>query len=120
VAWQSQTGAPADPQAGNIPGGFRDVLRSANFNDGTLQALAADSGTWAVSSGTLQVAASSLHADAVSVYQVGDALPGYYEVQATVKAIKPTSGWNANSYVVFDYQSPTNFKFAGLDISSNK
>src|SRR6185436_3751571 len=31
-----------------------------------------------------------------------------------------TSGWNANSYVVFDYQSPTNFKFAGLDISSNK
>ena len=32
--WQDQTGAPADPQAGNIPGGKRDVLRSANFNDG--------------------------------------------------------------------------------------
>ena len=120
VAWQSQTGAPADPQAGNIPGGKRDVLRTSNFNDGTCQARAPDSGSWTVSSGALQVAATSLHADAVSVYQVGDALPVYYEVQATVKAIKPTAGWNSNSYVVFDYQSPTNFKFAGIDVSTNK
>ena len=34
-AWQDQTGAPTDPQAGNIPGGKRDVLRSANMNDGS-------------------------------------------------------------------------------------
>jgi Ca2+-binding RTX toxin-like protein len=120
VAWQSQTGAPADPQAGNIPGGHRDVLRTANFNDGSMQAFAADSGSWTVASGTLQVAASSLHSDAVAVYQVGDALPSYYEVQATVQAIKPIAGWNANSYVIFDYQGPANFKFAGLDISNNK
>ena len=40
-AWQNQTGAPADPQAGNIPGGKRDVLRSANFNDGTAAGLRA-------------------------------------------------------------------------------
>jgi hypothetical protein len=56
----------------------------------------------------------------VAVYQVGDALPSYFEVLATVKAIKPTSGWNANSYIVFDYQSATNFKFAGIDVSTNK
>lgn len=41
-------------------------------------------------------------------------------MKATVKAIKPTQGWNANSYIVFDYQSQTNFKFAGLDVSTNK
>ncbi len=35
--WHEQTGAPADPQAGNIPGGKRDVLRTANFNDGKSQ-----------------------------------------------------------------------------------
>ena len=120
TAWQSQTGGPTDPQAGNIPGGKRDVLRSANFNNGTLQALAPDSGTWAVSGGTLQVAATSAHSDAVSVYQVGDALPSYFEVQATIKATKPTQGWNANSYIVFDYQSQTNFKYAGIDVSTNK
>ena len=119
-AWHDQTGGPTDPQAGNIPGGKRDVLRSASFDDGTLQALAPDSGVWTVAAGTLQVAAASPHSDAVSVYQVGDALPSYYEVQATIRATKPTSGWNANSYVVFDYQSQTNFKFAGIDVSTNK
>ena len=38
--WQQQTGSPSDPQAGNIPGGRRDVLRSADFNDGKLQGFA--------------------------------------------------------------------------------
>ena len=31
--WQDQTGAPDDPQPGNIPGGTRDVLRGADFNN---------------------------------------------------------------------------------------
>ena len=119
-AWHDQTGAPTDPQAGNIPGGKRDVLRTANFNDGNLQGLAADSGTWSVTSGSMQVAATSAHADAVAVYQIGDALPGYFEVQASAKVIKPTGGWNANSFIIFDYISATDFKFAGLDVSTNK
>ncbi len=102
--WQDQTGAPADPQAGNIPGGPRDVLRAADFNNGQMQALAPDSGTWQVSGGALQVAATSAKADAVAVYHVGDALPSYYEVVATIKVIKPTGTWEANSFVVFDYQ----------------
>ena len=119
-AWHDQTGAPTDPQAGNIPGGKRDVLRSATFNSGAPEALAADSGSWSAVNGTMQVAASSLHGDAVAVYQVGDALPGYYEVQATIQGFKPTSGWKANSYIIFDYQGETNFKFAGLDISNSK
>ena len=119
-AWHDQTGAPTDPQAGNIPGGKRDVLRSTTFNSGAPEALAADSGSWSAVNGTMQVAASSLHGDAVAVYQVGDALPGYYEVQATIQGFKPTSGWKANSYIIFDYQGETNFKFAGLDISNSK
>ncbi|CAM5793933.1 LEPR-XLL domain-containing protein [Rhizobacter fulvus] len=119
-AWQDQTGAPRDPQAGNVPGGKRDVLRSADLNDGALQGLAADSGTWQVSGGALQVASSSSISDAVAVYQVGDALPTYYEVLAKAKIIKPTGGWDANSYIVFDYQSKTNFKFAGIDAGTNK
>ena len=118
--WQDQTGAPRDPQAGNVPGGPRDVLRAADFNNGQMQALAPDSGTWEVAGGTLQVAATSARSDAVAVYQVGDALPSYYEVQANIKVIKPTGTWDANSYIVFDYQSATNFKFAGLDVKTNK
>jgi len=37
-AWQDQTGGPIDPQPGNVPGGRRDVLRSADFNNGSLAA----------------------------------------------------------------------------------
>jgi Ca2+-binding RTX toxin-like protein len=121
-AWQEQTGGPRDPQAGNIPGGKRDVLRSANFDGANANASGffADSGTWEASAGVLQVSATSVGGDAVSVFHVGDALPGYFEIQASVMAIKPTGGWNANSFVIFDYQGKDDFKFAGIDVSINK
>jgi Ca2+-binding RTX toxin-like protein len=118
--WQDQTGAPADIQPGNIPGGSRDVLRSSNFNDGQLQAFATDSGVFAVSGGGLQVEAASKGSDAASVYAIGEALPIYFELRAQVSVIKPTAGWKANAYLIFDYQSPTDFKFAGLDVAINK
>ncbi|MEX2149864.1 MAG: LEPR-XLL domain-containing protein [Steroidobacteraceae bacterium] len=119
-AWQDQTGAPADPQPGNVPGGPRDVLRSATFNNGNMEAFAVDSGAWTVEGGALQVSAASLGGDAAAVFQVGDALPAYFEVQATMTLIKPTAGWKANSFIIFDYQNKHDFKFAGLDQSTNK
>ena len=33
---------------------------------------------------------------------------------------KPTGGWKANAYIIFDYFGPTDFKFAGIDQSTNK
>jgi hypothetical protein len=121
-AWRDQTGGPDDPQPGNIGGGPRDVLRSASFNDpaGAMEGFAADSGTWTVQNGVLQVSAQSQNADAVAVYQHGEQLPAYFEVQASLQAIKPTGGWKANSYIVFDYNEYDDFKFAGIDVSINK
>jgi hypothetical protein len=37
-----------------------------------------------------------------------------------VLAQKPTAGWKANAYVIFDYFTPTDFKFAGIDVSTDK
>jgi hypothetical protein len=37
-----------------------------------------------------------------------------------VTAVKPTAGYKANGYIIFDYQSPTDFKFAGVNVSTNK
>lgn len=119
-AWQAQTGAPDDPQAGNIPGGKRDVLRSASFDGPQASGFFADSGAWKVTGGVLEVQAASQGADAVSVFHVGDALPSYFEVQASVLAGKPTGGWKANSYIIFDYQNAQDFKFVGLDVAINK
>jgi hypothetical protein len=123
VAWQDQTGAPSDPQAGNIPGGARDVLRSASFNTpGTPESAAffADSGSWMVEKGTLGVSAESLRGDAVAVYYIDEVLPTYYEILAKVKTEKPIKGWKANAYIIFDYQSPEDFKFAGINISNDQ
>ena len=119
-AWGDQTGAPADPQAGNIPGGKRDVLRSASFNDGTLSGLAVDSGSFTVSGGALKVAAASLGQDAAAVFTLDEYLPSYYEFLATVTVEKATAGWKANSFLIFDYFDKTDFKFAGINVSTNK
>ncbi|MBI3447905.1 MAG: hypothetical protein HY049_03135 [Acidobacteria bacterium] len=118
--WQDQTGAPGDPQAGNLHGGRKDVLRSAAFNTGSFSSFAPDSGVWTVVNGELQVAAASLGGDAASVFDVDVQLPSYFEMLATVRVVKPTAGWKANAYLIFDYQSKTDFKFAGLNGFVNK
>jgi len=118
--WQDQTGAPADPQPGNIPGGPRDVLRGADFNNGQAQGFAPDSGTWTIESGRLAVTPDVLGGEAVSVFYVDSMLPSYFEVEATINAAKPTAGWKSNAYLIFDYQSEYDFKFAGVNISTDK
>ncbi|MEE8543024.1 MAG: hypothetical protein V3S94_04140, partial [Gammaproteobacteria bacterium] len=118
--WHDQTGAPDDPQAGNIPGGKRDVLKSATFNNGKSDGFVADSGTWTVEGGRFQVAPESLGGDAVSVYYLDEMLPSYFEILATINADKPTGGFKSNTYLIFDYQSSTDFKFAGINISLDK
>ena len=41
-------------------------------------------------------------------------------MQATINAVKPVGGAKANAYLIFDWQSDTDFKFAGINISTNK
>jgi hypothetical protein len=118
--WQDQTGAPHDPQAGNHAG-RRDVLRYEDFSStaDALSAWAVASGTWVVRNSRYESVAVSGQ-DAVSLFYVDHVLPSYYELFATVSADKPTGGQNANAYIIFDYQSATDFKFAGIDVGTNK
>jgi Ca2+-binding RTX toxin-like protein len=118
--WQLQTGGPSDPQPGNIPSGPRDVRRSADFNDGAAHGFVPDSGTWSIESGRYSVAPMTLGEDAVSVWYADVYFPTYFEVVATINADKPLGGLGSNSYLIFDYQSPTDFKFAGIDVKINK
>jgi hypothetical protein len=118
--WQDQTGAPIDPQPGNIPGGPRLTLRGVDFNSGTTEAFAVDQGEFQVVQGRLEVSSTNLGETATAVFHVGEYLPHYYEITATISTGKPTAGLKANSYVVFDYVSPTDFKYAGVNISTDK
>jgi hypothetical protein len=117
-AWNDTHG----PQAGNIPGGQRDVLRSASFNDGGAQGFSLISGTWANLNGRYQVSSDgSPNSEGMGLFdQSNTVIPTYFEMQVTMNAARPTGGRKANGYLIFDYQSPTDFKFAGLNISTNK
>src|SRR6185295_3561315 len=110
-----QTGAPADPQAGNIPGGHRDVLRSADFAGNNANAFVAASGTWKVVNEGYEVAplSGSTNTDAISLFNSDVTVPSYFEITATINAVKPVGGLKGNAYIIFDYYGPTDFKFAG-------
>ncbi|MCU0259744.1 MAG: matrixin family metalloprotease, partial [Ilumatobacteraceae bacterium] len=115
--WQDQTGAPDDPQPGNDRG-RRDVLRSEDFTQ-TANLFAPAEGTWSVTSGTYQSAATR-STDAISIFYVDSFLPRYFEVVATIFADKAKGGFQSNGYVILDYQGPGSFKFAGIDTARDK
>ena len=96
--WQDQTGAPNDPQPGNIPGGSRDVLRGATFNNGEANGFTPDSGNFTVENGRLEIEPAALGQDAASVFFVDNYLPSYFEMQATVNGGKPIAGFKSNAY----------------------
>jgi hypothetical protein len=54
------------------------------------------------------------------VFYIDQYLPQYFEIEVTVNSDKPTRGWKANAYAIFDYQGPTDFKFAGINVSTDK
>jgi len=118
--WQKQTGGPTDPQPGNIPGGARDVKRTADFNSGPDGAFHIDSGVWNVNGGRLEVAPEILGGDAVSVFYIDDYLPQYFEIKAMINGGKPIAGLKSNAFLIFDYYGPTDFKYAGINISNDK
>jgi hypothetical protein len=84
-----------------------------NFDDGTAQYFAPQLGNWSVSSGRYGAAPSAVGGDAVSLLQVSGALPSSLEFDVTMNATAGAGSFFSNGFVIFDYQSPTNFKIAG-------
>src|SRR5262249_24105154 len=63
------------------------------------------------SGGALQNAVTT--GDAVDLFYFDSWLPSYYEVTTTLKML--TGGAQQNAFILSDYVSPTDFKYAGLD-----
>ncbi|HEX5279640.1 MAG TPA: hypothetical protein VFW28_06150 [Micropepsaceae bacterium] len=124
AGWHDQTGAPSDPQAGNVPGGARDVLRSASFGPGPVQPFQVVSGTATTAltnASRYQLAPTTSTGDSITLLNTSDILiPNYFELQATLNAGAATAGGKSNAYVIFDYQSDIDFKFAGIDVTTGK
>jgi Ca2+-binding RTX toxin-like protein len=122
-AWSEQTGAPNDPQPGNF-NGKREIMRRQLFNDdGTEKPairFAAEAGTWEVSGGTYNVTPEFQGQESVSIFHLDMYQPGYMEILVTINTVKAKQGYKSNGFVIFDYQSATDFKFAGIDVALDK
>lgn len=116
--WRGQTGAPDDPQPGNIPGGKRDTLDSVNFETAqSVTRFAPDSGAWSVQSGGY---VADYGGDTISLLFLDRELPAYFEFQGTARINKAKAGQKANGFLLFDYRGATDFKFAGINDANDQ
>jgi hypothetical protein len=90
-----------------------------DFDDGAADLFAVQRGNWSVESDRYR-AAPIAGSDAVSTLTITDPLPPGLTFRATVRPEPATGQLYSNGYVIFDYQSPTNFKFAGAQVNSNR
>ncbi|MCH2611678.1 MAG: hypothetical protein MK006_11485, partial [Pirellulales bacterium] len=82
-----------------------------DFEDGEAQDFTAVSGTWAVENAQYHTTPEK-GSNAISVINLGQALPENVEFGATINSLKSGGYWT-NSFVVFDYHNENDFKFAG-------
>jgi hypothetical protein len=54
--------------------------------------------------------------DGISTVVLAEPLPAAFEAEVTFNAEDATAEQASNAFIIFDYQSPTNFKFAGAYI----
>jgi hypothetical protein len=119
--WQDQTGAPNDPQPGNLQG-QREIMRRELFTDDVAlqHRFAPDTGTWMLSNNRYLGAPEFLGEEAISLHHLDKVQPSYMEILATINANKDKAGLDSNAYIIFDYKSPFDFKFAGIDVGRDK
>ncbi len=84
-----------------------------NFDDGQAHFFSPQSGAWSVSAGRYAAAPTAVGADAVSTLRVNGVLPSSLEFDVTMNATAAAGNFFSNGFLVFDYQSPTSFKYAG-------
>ncbi len=86
------------------------------FDGGVAHGFVSQSGSWSVAGGRYDVAAAFAGSDEVSLLQMSAAVPSSLELSATLNAAAASGTYYSNGFLIFDYQSPTNFKFAGAFI----
>ena len=91
---------------------------SEDFADGVADYFGALAGDWSVQSERYRVEPGS-NQDGVSILAIAEPLPTDLEVLVTINADDATNGRLSNAVVIFDYQDPTDFKFAGAYVGGD-
>lgn len=95
---------PPPPPSGTLP-----LLE--DFEDGQADFFESRIGLWSVSDGLYHATPGE---DAISTLRLSDPLPVDLDLRTVVNADAVSGNLYSNAYVVFDYQSNTDFKFAGI------
>lgn len=88
-----------------------------DFEDGVADGFEMHTGSWSTSSGRYQAVPAG---DALSTLRIDGPLPTQLDLRATVNAALETGSLYSNALIIFDYQSSTDFKFAGAYARSDK
>jgi hypothetical protein len=90
-----------------------------NLDDAAADDFAAVTGSWSVNGVGRYRAAPDVGSDAVTVLELGGTLPDHTIVDLILRGKDGGAGFLVNALVIFDYESPTNFKFSGAFVGSD-
>ena len=91
-----------------------------DFGDGHADFLAVAAGTWQINTAGRYKATAAVGDSAISLLQTDAALPSVFDITALVTGNTAASGQVTNGLIIFDYQGPTDFKYAGAFFGSNR
>ncbi|HUT13222.1 MAG TPA: hypothetical protein VMY42_22225, partial [Thermoguttaceae bacterium] len=84
-----------------------------DFNLGDVERFNEVSGNWLAVDRRYRATPATVGNDAVTIIDVNDVLWEDYVVETDINMTSAGGGYRSNAVVVFDYHSPTDFKFAG-------
>jgi hypothetical protein len=97
------------------PGIFHET-----FTGGGSERFTEVAGTWSVADGRYGVTPASIGADSIAIIDLTEALQSNYVLEAEINAAAAGGGYLSNAMLIFDYHSPTDFKFAGGSVNSGR
>ena len=103
---------------GNFANNNSVVAGSFTASSGSLGPVTPVAGSWTLSTTALQAAPSSVGGAAIATFYTGSYLPDSFTVTGSVTPGAAASGSLSNGYLLFDYVSATDFKFAGVDATT--
>ena len=96
-----------------------DLLMHEDYSDAIADLHFFDTGDWEVVDGRLQVTPNTSDGISLSTLSLDETLPENLEINVTFNADDVSSDYVSNALVIFDYQGPTDFKFAGAYVGAN-
>ena len=103
---------------GDAPPTPASLPYAEDFDDTAADAFTAVTGSWWVTGVGRYRTAPDVGSDAVTVLDLGSALPDHTIIDLILRGTDGGADFFVNALVIFDYESPTNFKFAGAFVGS--